>query len=120
MEAVLDCLQQLKWRPWILQGTRNVSSCPHQIDFWLDPTKPGRPADLRVPFSRLQAVKVFLESHGISYNIMIEDVQVGQPQWVVEMREREGNGGQFFAKPTHGVEMVRFGGKTQAGLGISP
>lgn len=51
---------------------------------------------------------------------MIEDVQVGQPQWVVEMREREGNGGQFFAKPTHGVEMVRFGGKTQAGLGISP
>lgn len=46
-----------------------------QIDFWLDPTKPGRPADLRVPFSRLQAVKVFLESHGISYNIMIEDVQ---------------------------------------------
>ncbi|POI33255.1 hypothetical protein CIB84_002992 [Bambusicola thoracicus] len=46
-----------------------------QIDFWRDPTKPGRPADLRVPFSRLQSVKVFLESHGISYNIMIEDVQ---------------------------------------------
>ncbi|XP_015712673.1 carboxypeptidase A1-like [Coturnix japonica] len=46
-----------------------------QVDFWRDPTKPGRPADLRVPFSRLQAVKVFLEHHGISYSIMIEDVQ---------------------------------------------
>ncbi|XP_065597743.1 carboxypeptidase A1-like [Cyrtonyx montezumae] len=46
-----------------------------QIDFWRDPTKPGRPADLRVPFPRLQAVKVFLESNGISYSIMIEDVQ---------------------------------------------
>ncbi|KAM6301867.1 carboxypeptidase A1-like [Podargus strigoides] len=46
-----------------------------QVDFWRDPTTPGRPADLRVPFSSLQAVKVFLESNGISYSIMIEDVQ---------------------------------------------
>ncbi|NXC42777.1 CBPA1 Carboxypeptidase, partial [Penelope pileata] len=46
-----------------------------QVDFWRDPTKPGRPADLRVPFPSLQAVKIFLESHGISYSIMIEDVQ---------------------------------------------
>uniref|UniRef100_A0A669QAU2 Peptidase M14 domain-containing protein n=1 Tax=Phasianus colchicus TaxID=9054 RepID=A0A669QAU2_PHACC len=75
MEAFLKPLQQLKWSPWTLQGSRNVSFCPHQVDFWRDPTKPGRPADLRVPFSRLQAVKVFLESHGISYSVMIEDVQ---------------------------------------------
>uniref|UniRef100_A0A8C3BCC9 Carboxypeptidase A2 n=1 Tax=Cairina moschata TaxID=8855 RepID=A0A8C3BCC9_CAIMO len=46
-----------------------------QLDFWRDPTKPGHPSDLRVPFPSLQAVKIFLESHGIPYSIMIKDVQ---------------------------------------------
>ncbi|NXJ83904.1 CBPA5 Carboxypeptidase, partial [Trogon melanurus] len=46
-----------------------------QVDFWRHPTSPGHPADLRVPFPSLQAVKVFLESNSISYSIMIEDVQ---------------------------------------------
>ncbi|NWT45319.1 CBPA1 Carboxypeptidase, partial [Chroicocephalus maculipennis] len=46
-----------------------------QVDFWRDPTSPDHPADLRVPFPSLQAVKIFLESHSISYSIMIEDVQ---------------------------------------------
>nr|XP_005504387.1 carboxypeptidase A1 isoform X1 [Columba livia] len=46
-----------------------------QVDFWRHPTSPGHPADLRVPFSSLPAVKTFLESNNISYSIMIEDVQ---------------------------------------------
>ncbi|XP_074428703.1 carboxypeptidase A1-like [Larus michahellis] len=46
-----------------------------QVDFWRDPTSPDHPADLRVPFPSLHAVKIFLESHSISYSIMIEDVQ---------------------------------------------
>ncbi|XP_074725408.1 carboxypeptidase A1-like [Strix uralensis] len=46
-----------------------------QVDFWRHPTRPGHPADLRVPFHSLQAVKIFLESNRISYSIMIEDVQ---------------------------------------------
>ncbi|XP_014800920.1 PREDICTED: carboxypeptidase A1-like [Calidris pugnax] len=46
-----------------------------QVDFWRDPTSPGHPADLRVPFPSLQTVKIFLESHSISYSIMIEDLQ---------------------------------------------
>ncbi|NXL87154.1 CBPA1 Carboxypeptidase, partial [Alectura lathami] len=46
-----------------------------QVDFWRDPAKPGLPADLRVPFRSLQAVKILLESHGVSYRVMIEDVQ---------------------------------------------
>uniref|UniRef100_A0A8C4JPL1 Carboxypeptidase A1-like n=1 Tax=Dromaius novaehollandiae TaxID=8790 RepID=A0A8C4JPL1_DRONO len=33
------------------------------------------PADLRVPFQSLQAVKSFLEANDIAYSIMIEDVQ---------------------------------------------
>ncbi|NXE54740.1 CBPA1 Carboxypeptidase, partial [Casuarius casuarius] len=46
-----------------------------QVDFWRGPTKPGLPADLRVPFQSLQAVKSFLEANDIAYSIMIEDVQ---------------------------------------------
>ncbi|NXN31598.1 CBPA1 Carboxypeptidase, partial [Nycticryphes semicollaris] len=46
-----------------------------QIDFWRDLTGPGHPADLWVPFPSLQAVKIFLEFHSISYSVMIEDVQ---------------------------------------------
>ncbi|NWX15988.1 CBPA1 Carboxypeptidase, partial [Aegotheles bennettii] len=46
-----------------------------QVDFWRHPTSPGHPADLRVSFSSLQAVKTFLDSNSISYSIMIEDVQ---------------------------------------------
>ncbi|NXO54570.1 CBPA1 Carboxypeptidase, partial [Aramus guarauna] len=46
-----------------------------QVDFWRHLTSPGQPADLRVPFPGVQAVKVFLESNNISYSIMIEDVQ---------------------------------------------
>lgn len=53
-----------------------LSSPPHQVDFWRHPTSPGHPADLRVPFSSLPAVKTFLESNNISYSIMIEDMQV--------------------------------------------
>ncbi|XP_059567778.1 carboxypeptidase A1 [Myotis daubentonii] len=46
-----------------------------QLDFWRGPAQPGSPVDVRVPFPSLQAVKVFLEAHGIEYTIMIEDVQ---------------------------------------------
>nr|KAF6418125.1 carboxypeptidase A1 [Rousettus aegyptiacus] len=46
-----------------------------QLDFWKAPALPGSPIDVRVPFPSIQAVKVFLEAHGIEYTIMIEDVQ---------------------------------------------
>uniref|UniRef100_A0A8V5GF59 Peptidase M14 domain-containing protein n=1 Tax=Melopsittacus undulatus TaxID=13146 RepID=A0A8V5GF59_MELUD len=46
-----------------------------QVDFWRHPASPGHPADLRVPFPSLQAVKTLLESNGISYSIMIQDLQ---------------------------------------------
>ena len=49
--------------------------CLPQLDFWRGPGQPGSPIDVRVPFPSLQAVKVFLEAHGIRYRIMIEDVQ---------------------------------------------
>ncbi|XP_019501653.1 PREDICTED: carboxypeptidase A1 [Hipposideros armiger] len=46
-----------------------------KLDFWRGPAQPGSPIDVRVPFSSTQAVKVFLETHGIEYTIMIDDVQ---------------------------------------------
>ncbi|XP_020039393.1 carboxypeptidase A2 isoform X3 [Castor canadensis] len=67
-----------------------------QLDFWKLPTIPGKTTHVRVPFVSLQAVKVFLESQGIAYSIMIEDVQVLLDQENEEMllnqrRERNGN-----------------------------
>lgn len=47
-----------------------------QLDFWLSPRGLGQPVDIRVPFPSLQPLKAHLEANGISYSIMIEDVQV--------------------------------------------
>ena len=48
-----------------------------QLDFWINPSTPALPVDVRIPAKSLQAVKAFLESHGIQYSILIEDLQVG-------------------------------------------
>ncbi|XP_041531322.1 carboxypeptidase A1 [Microtus oregoni] len=59
-----------------VQKVKELESLEHlQLDFWRDPVRPGLPIDVRVPFPSVQSVKVFLESHDISYEIMIEDVQ---------------------------------------------
>ncbi|XP_025785809.1 carboxypeptidase A2 [Puma concolor] len=67
-----------------------------QLDFWKSPTIPGETAHVRVPFVSVQAVKVFLESQGIAYSIMIEDVQVlldkeNEEMLLNQRRERNGN-----------------------------
>ncbi|XP_039617314.1 carboxypeptidase A1-like [Polypterus senegalus] len=46
-----------------------------QLDVWREAVKPEDSMDIHVPHSSLQTVKAFLESHGISYSVMIEDVQ---------------------------------------------
>ncbi|XP_006887190.1 PREDICTED: carboxypeptidase A1 [Elephantulus edwardii] len=59
-----------------VQKVKELEELEHlQLDFWRGPTQPGMPIDIRVPFLSLQSVKVFLESHGIKYFTMIEDVQ---------------------------------------------
>nr|XP_048692724.1 carboxypeptidase A2-like isoform X2 [Caretta caretta] len=47
-----------------------------QLDFWLRPSNPALPVDIRVPFPSLQAVKVFLESHHVEYSILLKDLQI--------------------------------------------
>ncbi|GAB5568786.1 carboxypeptidase A5 [Prionailurus iriomotensis] len=57
-------------------GPRPLTPTPQpQLDFWRGPGQPGSPIDVRVPFPSIQAVKAFLEAHGLGYTIMIEDVQ---------------------------------------------
>ncbi|XP_018421811.1 PREDICTED: carboxypeptidase A1-like isoform X2 [Nanorana parkeri] len=46
-----------------------------QVDFWMEPSKPNRFIDIRVPFYNLQDVKVYLESNNIKYSVMIQDLQ---------------------------------------------
>ncbi|NXS72303.1 CBPA2 Carboxypeptidase, partial [Pandion haliaetus] len=47
-----------------------------ELDFWINPSTPALPVDVRIPANSVQAVKAFLESHGIQYSILIEDLQV--------------------------------------------
>ncbi|XP_064343872.1 LOW QUALITY PROTEIN: carboxypeptidase A2 [Camelus dromedarius] len=66
-----------------------------QLNFWKSPTIPGETAHVRVPFVSIQAVKVFLESQGIVYFIMMESVQVLLDKKNEEMllyQRREWNG----------------------------
>ncbi|XP_002913486.2 carboxypeptidase A1 isoform X1 [Ailuropoda melanoleuca] len=59
-----------------VQKVKELEDLEHlQLDFWRGPAQPGTPIDVRVPFPSLQAVKIFLEAHGIRYTTMIEDVQ---------------------------------------------
>ncbi|XP_028929355.1 carboxypeptidase A1-like isoform X1 [Ornithorhynchus anatinus] len=56
---------------------RELEELEHlQLDFWRGPANPSSPIDVRVPFISIQAVKIFLESNGIQYSTMIEDVQM--------------------------------------------
>ncbi|XP_014164931.1 carboxypeptidase A2 isoform X2 [Geospiza fortis] len=47
-----------------------------QLDFWINPSAPALPVDVRIPAVSVQSVKAFLESQGIQYSILIEDLQI--------------------------------------------
>ncbi|XP_077197089.1 carboxypeptidase A2-like [Paroedura picta] len=73
-----------------------------RLDFWRFPSYPNRLVDVQVPFSCLQAVKVFLESHHVKYSVLIEDVQAMVDEEAQEMElnqrsERNRNGFNFAA-----------------------
>ena len=44
------------------------------LDFWTEPN-PGRSADILVPGAQMESVKTWLESQGIGYTTMVENVQ---------------------------------------------
>ncbi|XP_074020081.1 carboxypeptidase A2-like isoform X1 [Numenius arquata] len=47
-----------------------------ELDFWINPSTATLPVDVRIPANNVQAVKAFLESQGIEYSILIEDLQI--------------------------------------------
>ncbi|KAJ7418983.1 Carboxypeptidase A2 [Willisornis vidua] len=59
-----------------VQQLQLLESLEHlQLDFWINPSAPALPVDVRIPAASVQSVKAFLESHGIEYSILIEDLQ---------------------------------------------
>uniref|UniRef100_A0A8U7M8G6 Peptidase M14 domain-containing protein n=1 Tax=Corvus moneduloides TaxID=1196302 RepID=A0A8U7M8G6_CORMO len=46
-----------------------------ELDFWINPSATAVPVDVRIPAVSVQSVKAFLESQGIEYSILIEDLQ---------------------------------------------
>nr|XP_039328758.1 carboxypeptidase A2 isoform X2 [Saimiri boliviensis boliviensis] len=87
-----------------------------QLDFWKSPTTPGETAHVRVPFISVQAVKVFLESLGIAYSIMIEDVQVLLDKENEEMlfNQRRERSGTFNFGAYHTLDEFSTGGDKPA------
>uniref|UniRef100_A0A3Q1FKC7 Carboxypeptidase A1 n=1 Tax=Acanthochromis polyacanthus TaxID=80966 RepID=A0A3Q1FKC7_9TELE len=47
-----------------------------ELDFWRELSGVNTPVDVRVPFHSLQSVKIYLETQGIEYSVMIEDLQM--------------------------------------------
>ncbi|NXK17831.1 CBPA2 Carboxypeptidase, partial [Arenaria interpres] len=67
-----------------------------ELDFWINPSAAALPVDVRIPANNVQAVKAFLESQGIEYSILIEDLQAVLDKEKQEMaysqqRERSSN-----------------------------
>ncbi|NXG68688.1 CBPA2 Carboxypeptidase, partial [Baryphthengus martii] len=59
-----------------VQKLQLLESLEHlELDFWINPSAPALPVDVRIPAHNVQAVKAFLESYGIEYSILIEDLQ---------------------------------------------
>ncbi|XP_067325463.1 carboxypeptidase A1-like [Anolis sagrei] len=80
-----------------------------QIDFWRGPSKPGLAVDMRVPFRSVQAVKVFLESNGILYSIMIQDLQDlldEEKETMLLSKKSERSTGTFSFSSYHTIEEI--------------
>ncbi|XP_033882890.1 carboxypeptidase A1-like isoform X1 [Acipenser ruthenus] len=80
-----------------------------KLDFWREPVKTALAVDVRVPFAGLQALKVFLESNGIQYRVMIDDVQMLLDEEKEEMfrsHDRERNTNNFDYASYHTLEEI--------------
>uniref|UniRef100_A0A669QAT9 Carboxypeptidase A2 n=2 Tax=Phasianus colchicus TaxID=9054 RepID=A0A669QAT9_PHACC len=80
-----------------------------ELDFWLNPSTPALPVDVRIPAHSLQAVKVFLESHGIEYSILIEDLQVvldREKQDIVASQQMERSSSAFNYGTYHSLASI--------------
>ncbi|NXV83742.1 CBPA1 Carboxypeptidase, partial [Atlantisia rogersi] len=80
-----------------------------QLDFWINPSSPALPVDVRIPANSVQAVKAFLESYGIAYSILIEDLQVvldKEKQDMAYSQQRERSSNSFNYGTYHSLDSV--------------
>ncbi|XP_041114445.1 carboxypeptidase A1-like [Polyodon spathula] len=80
-----------------------------KLDFWREPVKTALAVDVHVPFAGLQAVKAFLESNGIQYRVMIDDVQMLLDEEKEEMfrsRDRDRNTNNFDYASYHTLDEI--------------
>ncbi|XP_074049793.1 carboxypeptidase A5-like isoform X2 [Macrotis lagotis] len=93
-----------------LQLLKNLKDSRYlKVDFWHAPSRPSLPVDMRVPFSNLKAVKSYLNSSGISYIIMIKDVQVlldEEQEGMMVSRRQERSTSSFRYNSYHTLEEI--------------
>ncbi|XP_046762967.1 carboxypeptidase A2 isoform X4 [Gallus gallus] len=93
-----------------LKKLRFLETLDHlELDFWLNPSTPALPVDVRIPAHSLQAVKIFLESHGIEYSILIEDLQVildREKQDIVASQQMERSSSTFNYGTYHSLASI--------------
>ncbi|XP_064309292.1 carboxypeptidase A2-like [Phalacrocorax carbo] len=80
-----------------------------ELDFWISPSTPALPVDVRIPANSVQSVKAFLESHGIGYSILIEDLQVVLDQEKQDMaysQQRERSSNSFNYGTYHSLDSI--------------
>uniref|UniRef100_A0A672ZTA9 Carboxypeptidase A2-like n=1 Tax=Sphaeramia orbicularis TaxID=375764 RepID=A0A672ZTA9_9TELE len=54
---------------------QDLEADQEQLDFWLHPVSTELPIDIRVPSSILSSVKSYLQTHSISFSVIIDDLQ---------------------------------------------
>ncbi|NWU93763.1 CBPA2 Carboxypeptidase, partial [Upupa epops] len=89
---------------------RLLESLEHlELDFWINPSASALPVDVRVPANNVQAVKAFLESYGIEYSILIEDLQDildKEKQDMVYSQQRERSSNSFNYGTYHTLDEI--------------
>ncbi|XP_055974411.1 carboxypeptidase A5 [Sorex fumeus] len=87
-----------------LEGLKN-----QKVDFWRSPARPSLPVDMRIPFSELKDIKAYLDAHGLTYSVMIKDIQVLLDQERAAMaksRRMERSAGSFSYSSYHTLEEI--------------
>ncbi|KAM6320920.1 carboxypeptidase A2-like [Aegotheles albertisi] len=80
-----------------------------ELDFWINPSSPALPVDVRIPAGNVQAVKAFLESYGIEYSILIEDLQDlldEEKQDMVNSQQKERSSSSFDFGTYHTLDSI--------------
>ncbi|KAM6283521.1 carboxypeptidase A2-like [Spheniscus humboldti] len=93
-----------------VQKLQLLESLEHlELDFWINPSTPALPVDVRIPANSVQAVKAFLESHGIAYSILIEDLQVvldKEKQDMAYSQQRDRSSNSFNYGTYHSLDSI--------------